>query len=278
VPELPPRRERELLPRDREALLRLAPPRDDFVALLPLARLAVERVPVDLRAADERLAPELDDFARLDEAFFAPLERDGVEREDFDAPLLARLAVEREPEDLRAVDLRPPVERDEEEREVRPSPPPAAPVSSLVHLPDMTRWAASATASAISDPSFAALDATLLAACCAVSAASRPASRIFFRAAGLAAIAAAAAVSPAASISLLIAALASLSTVLSLPRERDDEELEPDFEELEREELLRADFAISYLPPFAGKTLQGRSGSLMKFQFVRTQYVKGTAT
>jgi len=106
----------------------------------------------------------------------------------------------------------------------------------------------------MSEPSLVALDMTLLAARSAVSAASRPASRIFFRADGLAAIAAAAAVSPAASISLLIAALAILSTALLLELERDEDELERDDAEREpdddlpREELLRADLAIIYLP------------------------------
>ena len=113
----------------------------------------------------------------------------------------------------------------------------------------MTRCAASATASAMIEPSLVALDIMLLAACEAVSAASSPASRIFLRAAGLAAIAAAAAVNPAASISLLIAAFASLSTVLVLALDREDaDELEFEPEELEREELLRGDFAIFSLP------------------------------
>ncbi len=40
--------------------------------------------------------------------------------------------------------------------------------ASTVHLPESRRCAASATASAISEPSFVALAATLLAACCAV--------------------------------------------------------------------------------------------------------------
>jgi hypothetical protein len=111
---------------------------------------------------------------------------------------------------------------------------------SIDHLPDMTRCAASATASAISEPNLVALAATLFAACCAVSAASSPASRILRRAAGLAAIAAAAAVNPAASISLLIAALASLSTVVFFEAWLDvDEEFE----------LLRADLAIVSFPP-----------------------------
>ena len=122
---------------------------------------------------------------------------------------------------------------------------------SIAHLPDMTRCAASATASAISEPSLVALAIMLLAALDAVSAASSPASRMARRALGLALIAAAAAARPAASISLLIAALAILSTV-SLPDEDD-----------ELEEHLRADLAIGYIPPFAEKTLQGRNGSRM---------------
>jgi hypothetical protein len=85
--------------------------------------------------------------------------------------------------------------------------------SSTGHLPVITRSAASATASAISAPSFVALVITELAALLAVSAASIPASLIALRAFGLALIAAAAAASPAASISLLIAAFAILSTV-----------------------------------------------------------------
>lgn len=84
-------------------------------------------------------------------------------------------------------------------------------LSSSVHLPDITRWAASATASAISEPSFDALLIMVEAALLALSAASRPASRMALRALGLAAIAAAAAVRPAASISRLIAAFAILS-------------------------------------------------------------------
>ena len=105
------------------------------------------------------------------------------------------------------------------------------------------------------EPSLVALDATALAACDAVSAASSPASRIFLRAAGLALIAAAAAASPAASISLLIAAFASLSIVSPLDRERDEDDPldrgddEREREDVEREELLRVDLAIFYLPP-----------------------------
>jgi len=107
-------------------------------------------------------------------------------------------------------------------------------------LPDITRCAASATASAMIDPNLVALVITLFAACDAVSAASRPASRIARRAFGLALIAAAAAAKPAASISLLIAAFASLST---------DDAFEDDFDRVEeREELLRADLAIAFSP------------------------------
>jgi hypothetical protein len=109
-------------------------------------------------------------------------------------------------------------------------------------LPDITRFAASATASAINDPSLVALAIMLVAACDAVSAASRPASRILRRAEGLALIAAAAAASPAASISLLIAAFANLSTVSDeLDEERDD--------------LFLADFAIAVSPCVAMKAL-----------------------
>jgi hypothetical protein len=109
--------------------------------------------------------------------------------------------------------------------------------SSIVHLPDMTRCAASATASAMIEPSLVALDITLLAACEAVSAASSPASRILRLAAGLALIAAAAAARPAASISLLIAALVSRSKVSF---ELDEEP----------EELFVVDLAIACLPAF----------------------------
>jgi hypothetical protein len=112
--------------------------------------------------------------------------------------------------------------------------------SSPGHLPDITFCAASATASAISEPSLAALAVTDFAAFSAVSAASIPASLIALRAFGLALIAAAAAARPAASISLLIAALASLSTVaLPEPFERDED----------LDEVLRVlDFAITGLP------------------------------
>jgi hypothetical protein len=210
--------------------------RDAFAAP-PLARFAVERFAGDLLAVEVRVAPALADFARLD---------------------VERLAVDFRAVDLRfAVDLRAGFaalldELDEVEAE-----------PSIGHLPDITRCAASATASAMIEPSLVALVTTLLAARSAVSAASSPASRIFLRAAGLAAIAAAAAVSPAASISLLIAAFASLSIVVLFDElERGDDELEPEPEELEpergefdlepdeveREELLRADFAIFYLP------------------------------
>jgi hypothetical protein len=196
----------------REVVLR------DFDAPL----FAVERLAVVLffagafRAVDERLALAPEDFAAVER--FAvdlrvPVERFALlARAGFDA-LLELVEVEAEP--------------------------------SIDHFPDITRCAASATASAMIEPSLVALETTLLAARSAVSAASSPASRIFLRAAGLALIAAAAAARPAASISLLIAALASLSTVLSLEPEREDDEPERDEDDFEREELLRADLAIS---------------------------------
>jgi hypothetical protein len=135
-----------------------------------------------------------------------------------------RFAVELLVVDLRAVD---------DVARAAPSP---------LHLPDITRCAASATASAISEPNLVALAIMLLAAVEAVSAASRPASRIARRAFGLALIAAAAAARPAASISLLIAAFASLSTV--------SDDLDEDFEE-----VFLADFAIACLPASRMKAL-----------------------
>ena len=245
VPDVPP------LLRDRDALERELVLRGDF-ALAPALG--------DLRAPDERLAPEVEDLARAVPAFFAPpVERDDAVVERLAAPPVERFAV-----DVRfapdEVDLRAPLERALEPLDVEPELPPLDDDDvSALHLPDMTRCAASATASAISEPSLVALAMTLLAARSAVSAASRPASRIFLRAPGLAAIAAAAAVNPAASISLLIAAFASLSTVDlleperdALPLERDDDPPRdpPDFDfvELLREEVLRVDLAIFYLP------------------------------
>lgn len=174
--------------------------------------------PLDVEAEPVEREPLL--FARVDA--LAPVVRDDVER-DLLAVLREPELVLREPELLRAL-------------EARRAPPLL--VSLLLdppssdHLPLITRCAASATASAISEPRRVALDITEFAACVAESAASMPASRIFLRAEGLALIAAAAAASPAASISLLIAALVILSTVVSV--EFDD------FDDL--------DFAIANLP------------------------------
>lgn len=237
---------REGVLRERDAVLRgfeAALPRDALAAP-PVARFAVERFAGDLRGLDVRVALLVADFARVervDVAFFAAgfLAVDFVEVDFFAVDL--RAAVERF-----AVDLRTGFDA-----LLVPDPVEAEP--SMFHFPDMTRCAASATASAMIEPSLVALDTTLLAARSAVSAASSPASRILLRADGLALIAAAAAARPAASISLLIAALASLSAVV-LPG-RDDDELERDLEELEREELLRADFAISLTPSIKRKTL-----------------------
>jgi hypothetical protein len=193
--------------RERELVLRRVELRG---FALPVDRLVVDRFEAGLPAIEERLLlAEL--LARLVPAFF---------------PVLC-LAVERFADDFFAPLLRDELEDD-----------PELAVASTDHFPVITRCAASATASAIREPSLVALAMTLLAACEAVSAASRPASRIARRAFGLALIAAAAAASPAASISLLIAALASLSTVSLLL-----------FDE-EPEELLRADLAIASSPPF----------------------------
>ena len=117
--------------REREPLLRgfAAPPEADL------------REPDAAFAPLDRLAPLLDDFARVEADLRAP-------------PL-----PDREPLDLRAPLLRDDVEDDEE-----PELAPALAVPSIVHLPDMTRCAASATASAMSEPSLVALAMTLLAA------------------------------------------------------------------------------------------------------------------
>ena len=148
-PPLRPRvgREREPPLREREPVLRFAVLRGDFAAppelFAAVERLAVERFAAGLRDAEERVAAPVDDFARdeLDERF--AVERLAVER----------FAVERGELFLAG--------RDEDEVE----PPLALALPSIVHLPLMIRCAASATASAISDPSFVALEATLLAAC-----------------------------------------------------------------------------------------------------------------
>jgi hypothetical protein len=198
--------------RERDAVLR------GFAAVVE--RFAVERFAVDL-LRDAEVPVDL-----------APA--------GFFAAALLRVAVERD--FARDVVLRLPADR----RAVLRAGVAAADSSSAVHLPDITRCAASATASAMIEPNLVALVTTLLAACCAVSAASSPASRIALRAFGLALIAAAAAASPAASISLLIAAFASLSTVLFL-----DFEVEP---EDDLEDVLLADFAIA-LSPSVQKTL-----------------------
>jgi hypothetical protein len=194
-----------------------------------------------LRAAPLRDEPELADLARLaPDLLLLLFEPEAVDREPDD---FARELddFEREPLDLRApldfLAVLPRLDPDEE-----PELPPELPLAlpSIDHLPVITRCAASATASAISEPNLVALAITLVAACDAVSAASSPASRIARRAFGLALIAAAAAARPAASISLLIAALASLSTVsLLLLLPLDDVLFE------EREVLLRADLAIA---------------------------------
>jgi hypothetical protein len=216
--------------REREAVLRLAVLRFAVLrfAVLRGFAAAVERFAVDFLAAGLlREAAAALDFARVVRAF-VPL--------DFARDVFLRLA------GLRVA--------------VRTAAAAAAGTSSVAHLPDITRCAASATASAMIDPSLVALDMTLLAACDAVSAASSPASRILRRAAGLALIAAAAAARPAASISLLIAAFASLSTVV-LPdfadRPDDDDvedDLEVDLEAAFLEDVL-GDFATAFSPSVA---------------------------
>ena len=261
-------RDRVLPLRERDAVLRgFAAALRAALAAPPVARFAVERFAVerfagDLRALDARVALPVADFARatLDVDFFAAdfLAAGFLAAGFLAAGFLAAgfFAAGFAAVDFFALDLRAALERFAAGLRagfaalVAPDEVEAEP--STFHLLDITRCAASATASAMIEPSLVALDTTLLAARSAVSAASRPASRIFLRAAGLALIAAAAAASPAASISLLIAALASLSTVDLLELERDDVELERGLEELE---LLRADFAIFLSPSIGRKTL-----------------------
>lgn len=246
--------------RDRADVLRgldAALPREAFGAP-PVERFAVERFAGALRGLDAREALAPVDFARVDRAAAGFFEADLRAVDFFAVAFLAPdfaavdfVAVDFFAADFFALDLRA-VERFALalragfEALLAPDEVEAEP--STFHLLDMTRCAASATASAMIEPSFVALETTLLAARSAVSAASSPASRIFFRAAGLALIAAAAAARPAASISLLIAALASLSTVAL-------DELERELDVLEREELLRADFAIFLSPSIGQKTL-----------------------
>jgi hypothetical protein len=213
---LPPR-EREDVEREERVFV----PELRLAAAFGLAALLVERLPANLAA---------DDF----------------DREEDDPDLVA---VElRELPDLPLLDLAEP-----------PLLLPLLLVEALVsidHLPLITRLAASVTASAISAPSFVALDNTDFAALSAVSAASIPASRIALRALGLALIAAAAAANPAASISLLIAALASFSVVLlDAPDDRELvlEDLDPAAEDRDLlpedlDPVLLLDLAITNLP------------------------------
>ena len=165
------------------------------------------------------------DFAAVVLLVFAVLRR-AVDR--FAAGFAAELREEVEPRD--DAELRDELELLREPDESLPS---------IGHLPDITFCAASATASAISEPRRVALDIIDFAALSAVSAASIPASLIALRAFGLAAIAAAAAVRPAASISLLIAALVILS-IVSLDFEVFEEDV---FEE----EVRLLDLAIADL-------------------------------
>jgi hypothetical protein len=223
-------------------------PRELFAA--PLERLPVLRPPdfepVDL---DARLEPDFEP-AEVDVFAAPPLVardvEDLVERELL--PLVDFFAVEeREPVERPPVDFADDLPELLEARpELLDEPP------SSVHLPLITRCAASATASAISEPRRVALDIAVLAAFDAASAASRPASRILRRAAGLALIAAAAAANPAAIISRLIATFVILSTVESFELDEDPEE---------DVELLFFAFAMAGLPLSRRKTLQKRNGS-----------------
>lgn len=122
-------------------------------AAADFARVADARLG-DLRAPLDRAEPVLDLVPAAADFVPALFVRDEVERE---LEGFAREAVDfaRDPLDLRAVLL---LREDEPEAELVLALP------STVHLPDITRCAASATASAISEPSLVALAMTLLAA------------------------------------------------------------------------------------------------------------------
>ena len=147
----PARRPRELeLVRERPPLLRgfRAGALADFVA--------DPELPDDLRAAPLPLEPA-EDLARDALAFLAA------------PPLLLRLAVEREALDFAAEDLRAPLDFFVRlallfRPDVELLPELALALPSIVHLPDITRCAASATASAIKLPSLVALAIMVLAA------------------------------------------------------------------------------------------------------------------
>ncbi len=140
------------MPRERPELLR------DLVlaAEAVLARVADARLG-DLRAPLDRLEPVVDLVPAADDFAPALLFWGEVERE---LDHFTREAVDfaRDPLDLRAPLLLRELPEDEPEAEVVLALP------STVHLPDITRCAASATASAINEPSLVALAMTLLAA------------------------------------------------------------------------------------------------------------------
>jgi hypothetical protein len=149
-----------LLPRERDDVLRKrGEALRDFAPAVDLFGREPDVLAADLRAPAARPEPELEALARAVLDFFLP-------------PLLARELLAVEPDDLarepveREVDERPPAEPRELPAREEADPPELAllEASSVVHLPDITRCAASATASAISEPSLVALAMTLLAA------------------------------------------------------------------------------------------------------------------
>ena len=119
-------------------LVRLAALRG-FAVVPAVAFFAGERFAGDLRAVDDLVAPVLADFARV--------VRDAVDRFAVDLRAVERVAL----------DFRAGVEAVLDPEEVEADP-------SMDHLPVITRCAASATASAMIEPSLVALDTTLVAA------------------------------------------------------------------------------------------------------------------
>lgn len=138
-----------LVPRVRELVLR------DRVALLPEDLAPRPEAAPSPEVAGPLLARAdrvLEDFARVAVDLPAVLARDAE----------ARDPAEREPDD--AERPRPALPRDDVLDDDEAEPLLVFEPSSVVHLPDITRCAASATASAISEPSLVALVMTLLAA------------------------------------------------------------------------------------------------------------------
>ena len=131
--------------------------RDFLLAVEAGFARAADAVDEVLRAALDRVEPVLGDFVAAADDLVRELFARDVDLRAVDDFARERVAFAREPVALRAPLVRelPEVEADDE---------PVLALPSTVHFPDITRCAASATASAISEPSLVALATTLLAA------------------------------------------------------------------------------------------------------------------